>query len=339
MKPYLLTEVPKDIFNAGFKAKNDIRVALQAEVEDLTVPESFRFDKIPAFLRLMWQLGRIPKGSRLYIQCPIYSFFNQRFMSRLCDKLERGCFRITLILHDVDSLRYPDRAEWLGPLERRLYHMAETVIVHNESMKEILQQTHGLSPEKMVTLGIFDYLYDRDPVGADADYTRTVFVAGNLDPEKSGYIYGLGRLADTLTINLYGGNFRREAAPETLRYQGSFPPDELPRHLQGNFGLIWDGISVTECTGQTGEYLRINNPHKTSLYLAAGFPVIIWKQAALAPFIVENGLGLAVDSLEELPRLLEQLTDEEYRGFVANVASFGALLRRGAYIRKALEIE
>ena len=96
---------------------------------------------------------------------------------------------------------------------------------------------------------------------------------------------------------------------------------------------------MTECTGQTGEYLRINNPHKTSLYLAAGFPVIIWKQAALAPFIVENGLGLAVDSLEELPRLLEQLTDEEYRGFVANVASFGALLRRGAYIRKALEIE
>ena len=49
MKPYLLTEVPKDIFNAGFKAKNDIRVALQAEVEDLTVPESFRWDKIPAF--------------------------------------------------------------------------------------------------------------------------------------------------------------------------------------------------------------------------------------------------------------------------------------------------
>ena len=47
MKPYLLTEVPKDIFNAGFKAKNDIRVALQAEVEDLTVPESFRWDKIP----------------------------------------------------------------------------------------------------------------------------------------------------------------------------------------------------------------------------------------------------------------------------------------------------
>lgn len=337
MKPYLLTEIPRDIYNAGFKAKNDIRITLQAGMTDLQVRESFRFDKIPAFFRLLWQLVRIPRGSCLYIQCPIYSFFNKKFLPPICSVIARRQLRVILILHDVDSLRYPDRALWLRPMERRLYSLADTVIVHNEQMKATLQTTHGVPAEKMVVLGIFDYLYDRTPAGADEAYSHTVFVAGNLDPQKSGYIYDLGKLSDCLTVNLYGANFDQTAASDALKYQGSFSPDELPQHLRGNFGLIWDGPSITECAGQTGEYLRINNPHKTSLYLAAGFPVIIWSQAALAPFITENGLGISVDSLEQLPQRLGQLSSEEYRCLADNAAQFGAKLREGMFIRRAVE--
>ena len=337
MNSFLLTEIPQDIYNAGFKAKNDICEALQLDMTLLQVRESFRFDKIPAFFRLLRQLRALPKGARLYIQCPIYSFFNEKFLPIICLTIQRRQLRTVLILHDVDSLRYPDRAERLRPVERKLYALAERIIVHNDRMKAVLQETHAVPADKMVVLGIFDYRIDVSPAGADGEFTRTVFVAGNLDPEKSGYIYRLGALADSMTVNLYGGHFAKEQASEALHYQGSFPPDKLPVHLQGNFGLIWDGPSVTECAGQTGEYLRINNPHKTSLYLAAGFPVVIWSQAALAPFIEENGLGLAVDSLEQLPALLEQLSPETYRAMCARVREFGVRLRTGAYIRAAID--
>ena len=33
---------------------------------------------------------------------------------------------------------------------------------------------------------------------------------------------------------------------------------------------MWDGPSPDTCAGVYGAYLRYNNPHKTSLYLAAG---------------------------------------------------------------------
>ena len=33
------------------------------------------------------------------------------------------------------------------------------------------------------------------------------------------------------------------------------------------------------------DYLRINNPHKTSLYLACGIPIITWNKAAIAQYV------------------------------------------------------
>lgn len=334
MKPTLLTELPQNIYNAGYKAKNDIRLALTGQVEDLTVAECFRWDKLPAFWRLLGQLRRLPTGAELIMQCPIYSFFNKKFLPLLCRAIQKRQLRLTLILHDVDSLRYYDGA--LNKLEQQLYGLAHRVIVHNEEMKKVLWDTHGIPTEKMVVLGIFDYLLDEVPAGADETYTKTVLVAGNLDPQKSGYLYRLGELAQTVPLNLYGGNFDADQAADSLHYMGSFPPDRLPDELRGNFGLIWDGDSTDTCSGQTGQYLRINNPHKTSLYLAAGFPVIIWSEAALAPFITQNGLGLAVGSLADLPERLAQLTNQEYAAMRQAAATFGARLRQGEYIRRAL---
>ncbi|NRO11242.1 Beta-1,6-galactofuranosyltransferase WbbI [Lactobacillus helveticus] len=54
----------------------------------------------------------------------------------------------------------------------------------------------------------------------------------------------------------------------------------------------------------TGNYLRYNDPHKLSLYLASGIPVIIWKKAAEAKFVEENKVGITVDSLEDYRRYL-----------------------------------
>ena len=335
MNGYLLTELPHDILNAGFKAKNDVRVAL-SQLTDLTVKERFKFDKIPTFLRLLWRLYHLPKEATLVIQCPIYSFFNEKFVPAICRVLQQRQMKVVLIIHDVESLRHPDKTARLLPVERQLFALAEKIIVHNEAMKERLQVSHGVPADKMTVLGIFDYVYDGNTKGADEQFTRTVFVAGNLDPEKSGYVYRLGQL-DGVHVNAYGGNFDADAAADNITYKGAFPPDELPLKLEGNFGLVWDGPLLSGCAGQAGEYLRINNPHKTSLYLAAGFPVIIWKQAALAPFIIENGLGLAVESLEELPALFDTLAQEDYRRMAAQAAAYGARLRDGDFMRRAVE--
>ena len=119
-------------------------------------------------------------------------------------------------------------------------------------------------------------------------------------------------------------------------YNGSFSPEELVSHLEGSFGLVWDGISAETCAGAFGEYLRINNPHKLSLYLAAGLPVIIWKEAALAPFVAENKVGFAVSSLYEIRDVVDRLPDNEYQTMKENAKQIGLHLRKGQYLLTAL---
>jgi hypothetical protein len=106
--------------------------------------------------------------------------------------------------------------------------------------------------------------------------------------------------------------------------------------MEGSFGLVWDGETTQTCSGTYGEYLRINDPHKASLYLASGMPVIIWKEAALADYILKNGCGIAVDSIEEIPARVKELTPGEYETIRTNTIKIAGRLRGGRYTVRAL---
>ena len=98
---------------------------------------------------------------------------------------------------------------------------------------------------------------------------------------------------------------------------------------------MWDGDSIDACSGNWGEYLRINNPHKTSFYICAGLPVIIWNQSAMSKFIVENKLGICVSSLSELSEALNHVSKEEYDEICASVEAFRKKLVDGYFFREA----
>ena len=136
------------------------------------------------------------------------------------------------------------------------------------------------------------------------------------------------------TYNLYGVGYTADFP--NLKYMGSFPPDDLPKVLKGSYGLIWDGDSLDTCTGSYGEYLRINNPHTTSLYLSSGIPVVIWKEAALADFVIENNVGIAVDSLENIESILGKVTKEDYDKMKKNAYKLSKKLRSGYFTMNAI---
>ena len=162
---------------------------------------------------------------------------------------------------------------------------------------------------------------------------QPIIVAGNLAQEKAGYLYSLPAEP---AYNLYGVGFDESRALENENYFGSFLPDELPAALEGGFGLVWDGDSAETCSGVFGEYLRYNNSHKASLYLASGFPLVVWKQSALSHFVLENGCGIAVDSLQDLKATIDNLSDTDYQDLVENTKRVGKGIRDGHYLLTAL---
>lgn len=339
---------------AGVKARDDVEVILgQMGCLPLDIPfnddrrrNAGRLEKIRWHFRIwkIWErnLEKLQKGDCIYVQFPIieHSFLLPYLFKRL---LERG-IKVVLIIHDLELLRVAIRPEVskikklrLKVEEKNALRYASQLIVHNARMKTYMMQLN-ISGSKIIPLNIFDYLIP----GLDEERLNQrilgkgfpVIIAGNLRPHKAQYVY---QLPDSCSFNLYGVGYEGREK-EQICYQGMFRPEELPYALNGSFGLVWDGVSADTCSGIYGEYLKINNPHKASLYIASGIPVIIWSQAALADFVLENGCGITIDSLLDIRERLENISDCDYQKMRMNTAVVAKRLRSGYYLKNAVEI-
>lgn len=329
--------------NAGGKAREDMiaiagRYGIQPyEIvwDDLGERNAVNLLKLQEKAVKEWnqKMDALYAGDTLYVQFPTVRYFF--FLDRMLKKAKKNGVRIILLIHDIESLRNSGREEPKGALNRALYQVeqgcfacADLIVSHNSRMTGYLIR-RGIPSRKIRNLGIFDYLIPGYE-GKEYHGDHSLIVAGNLSDEKSGYIQ---KIPQEIDVNLYGGNYE-DHDRKNLHYHGSFAPDDLIRNMSGGFGLVWDGSSVKRCEGVFGNYMRYNNPHKMSLYLAAGFPVIIWKEAALASFVKKNHCGICVDSLEEVPGILKKLSDAEYESMKKNAEKIGRELREGVHAGK-----
>ena len=81
---------------------------------------------------------------------------------------------------------------------------------------------------------------------------------------------------------------------------------------------------------------RYNNPHKLSLYLAVGLPVIIWSEAAEADFVLQENVGIVVDSLKELADKLKKVDKVRYNEMRMNAKCVSKKLRNGDFLLSAI---
>lgn len=339
--------------SAGTKAREDVnKILAQMGWKEISAafPENDRKnqskrEKLRNHLDLyqVWRkaLAKLHRGDTLLVQFPV---INHTLLFYWClREVQRRGVRIVLLIHDLELLRVLARGDVSGGERLRIHIEEETLlnicdrmIVHNRAMKRKLVSL-GFDRSKMVSLGIFDYLADRED-GDPAEFGRAqqegpVVIAGTLRRHKCGYVYALP--AD-LPVRMYGVGYEGEGT-KIHEYLGSFPPEDLPEVLDGSFGLVWDGDRCDTCSGAYGEYLRINNPHKASLYIASGLPVIIWEQAALAEFVLRHHCGIAAASLEEIPAKISAMSPEEYQSMVLDTRKIARRLRGGKYTRRAVE--
>ena len=117
-------------------------------------------------------------------------------------------------------------------------------------------------------------------------------------------------------------------------------PDEIPGKLKGKYGLVWDGNTTRGCSGPVGEYTKINNPHKMSLYISSGIPIIAWSQAAIAEFINQYQIGITVDRIDSLSKELSTISEKQYLSMKKNVLELRKKLIHGEFLKRVLkEIE
>ncbi|MCH3919917.1 MAG: hypothetical protein LKE39_05500 [Sphaerochaeta sp.] len=346
---YFISESVGNEKHAGSKARRDLEsLFLAKQYQPIEIPAVSQKATKHMFLLMVRQrkkyhlmkhaFSSIAPNSVLLIQYPCVEL--SLFWFRSIKELHRRGISVVLLVHDLDGIRFSARKDVKEKevlyLETLQFAKADFGIVHNSRMKQYLV-AKGISEAKLVELGIFDYLISPyEPLRiAERMIGRTlpIVIAGNLSSGKASYVY---HLPEGIAFNLYGVNYDGSQTTANVHFKGAFEPDELPYVLSGSFGLVWDGDSIDCCSGGWGAYLRYNNPHKTSLYLASGLPVIIWKEAALATFVLDNKCGLVVDSLPQLAGLIASLSDAEYEALRRNADLVGKRLRGGYYTYHAI---
>ena len=224
MKYYLKEEFLHDnnVKNAGNKARNDVEEIVKREGYQalvLSVDNWYEMSTVKAQLHKSKAFGQaldqLQQGDELLIQFPMlhHSFFTTHHVK----KAQKKGVKVNFIIHDLEALRYVNVENF--PLKHKiriqiqesgLLGAADGIIAHNPIMKSVLVDK-GIAEDKIVSLGIFDYLIPNFQEKTGLSKNQPIIVAGNLAQEKAGYLYSLPAKP---AYNLYGVGFDESRALE-----------------------------------------------------------------------------------------------------------------------------
>ena len=325
-----------NLTSAGNKAKTDNEDTLaEMGAINLGLPRTIRNSKILAFFLDLIGIIRacilLQKDDVLFLQYPVKKYF-----SFLCHVAHlKGAKTISLI-HDLGSFR---RKKLTIQKEINRLSDSDYIIASNEKMKGWLKE-HGLQ-KPVGALGLFDYRSESicPEEVTEREQVKVVY-AGALSMKKNSFLVDLSQTLSNWQLLVCGNKEGLQGLQNNpqITYQGFVPSEEFIKHIDADFGLVWDGDSLAGCSGEYGQYLKWNSPHKVSFYLRAGLPLIIWKEAAVAPIIEEAGVGITIRSLKELDDRLKALTLEDYQKMKANTVIMAKRLNEGYFLHQALEV-
>ena len=327
---------------AGNKAKTDNEDTLQQlGAVNLGLRRTMYPNKVVTFFLdlagVVHYVFAVRRGDTILLQYPVKKYF--AFLCRVA--AWRGAKTIALI-HDLGSFR---RKKLTVEKEiSRLMH-ADYVIASNETMKQWLLDAGYKHP--LGALGLFDYrseakhqpLADSPLPAGDASSPFRLVYAGALAMRKNAFLLKLAQKPLPFELHIYGNRNGLPDMPDNphIIFHPFTPADTFIAEAEGDFGFVWDGDSLDSCTGNFGEYLRYNSPHKVSFYLRAGKPIIIWRQAAVASIIEREGIGLCIDNIDELEQLMQRLSPDEMDKMRRNVERVSQRLATGKYLEEALQ--
>lgn len=319
---YSIEFVPLDAYHAGYKAVIDItRIIHELGYVPLVIGNgqlnsfSRRWQTLYNVLKLFFLLKR---GDECFVQWPTGS----RLVILLYYVFRIKKVGTQLLIHDLRSIRDYEKDD----MEMLFLNYSGIVIAHTPSMKDLLI-SKGISSDKVRLMTTFDYLIDNKEQPY-REYSRDIVFAGNF--AKSKFLQELMKHPLDFNLNCYGKKVIPMAPP--LVYKGFFSPGEI-KNIEGSWGLVWDGDSISSCSGAYGEYMRVNSPHKVSLYIVARLPVIMWEEAALAYYVKENGLGILVKSLNQIPLRLKEVNKERYNQLLSNIDKERHKLINGQHLK------
>ncbi|WP_057895132.1 hypothetical protein [Lacticaseibacillus brantae] len=321
-------------FDASAKAKDDIaKIGVAAGYKPIHV--FFYNDNgesdAAKISRIDGLTAGLNSGDMVVIQYP--SWISHKFDTFFIDQMNKRGMKPVVFAHDVDSWRFESVKNDFDEIE--YFNKAAVLVVHGPAMANRLREEGVTVP--MVDYRLLDYLdddhsWDKYEISIDT-FQREIVLAGNLF--KSNYLIDWPYDTPATALGVTNDELanRLNANPK-VTYGGAYHQWDLINHLPRAFGLAWD----INLEGKSyADYTNYNHPHKVSLYISHGMPVIVPKSSAVAPFIEANKLGFALNSLDEIDDIVLRTPDDVLADTLTHTAQMGRLLRDGWFTANALQ--
>ncbi|TCZ69036.1 hypothetical protein [Flaviaesturariibacter aridisoli] len=317
------------LFHGGVGNKDAETVLLQAGYVGLRLGDEYAFGPAAKVrrLRAAWRLQRdLPQGATILFQWPLYASLHRRLLAHLAR--HRRDLRLLCFLTDINGIKDGDQR--LLEQELKYLRRFSEFIVHNEAMRGWLEQK--IPAARCSDIGFFDFL--AQPAPGERRCGPELCFAGALD--KSPFLARLAAYPE-LHFHLYGPGGDALAGMPNARYYGVFPAPELPGRIEGSFGLLWDGSDDRGLGGPLGDYARYISPHKLSLYLLSGLPVICHRDSAAAALVQRFRIGIAVSSIGEIGAAIQNLDAGDYEAMRRNMVPLAVRISTGRCLLHAIE--
>lgn len=323
----IVSQYASGLLNAGPKAKIDIEKILKEEFNSKVYTLKLTGKEEQGILNR--NIYRLRKAifSLKYLKGEEITIIQFPFINDI--KFTKKIKHKVAVIHDLYGIRKNDLK--IEKREINFLGTCEFIVAHNNKMKQYLVQK-GIDTKKIYVLELFDYLCD-EISNNNHDLNKNdikIVYTGNLD--KAPFLKQIESDKMDFTMNVYG--VKNEIINnEKIAYKGKYIPDELPNHIEGDLGLVWDG-NFDESDENDGfkNYTRFNNPHKLSCYIAAKLPVIVWKKAAVAEFVNKYNVGYTINNIYDINKI--DFTD--YKIKQENVGKLSAKVRSGDFTKKVI---
>ena len=253
------------------------------------------------------------------LQFPFWS--DMRYNYSLMEHITAYNCKVIIFVHDLRALMFDWGEENLLNAVKYL-NRADVLILPSKAMHDLLI-TKGLTVEKIVYQEVWDY-----PMNLSfprPTFKRRLIFTG--DAERFPFVNDWTYETD---LDLYSKSVPK-ASCEKVHYMGytSSDADLFSAIARGGVGLVW-------ATDGQLEYYKYNQPFKAGTFLAAGVPIIAQHGTNIAGFIEKHDIGYVVDSLDEVDRIMQSMTEREYKHLLDNIRGIQFLIQNGYYTRRAL---
>jgi len=242
--------------------------------------------------------------------------------------------RIIAYVYDLPIVQVPppSKAERMRALEleREFFDLIDVFMVFNDEMAKYLNK-QGIENKRIVTYEILDHYGPPPPPLKPLGKPVRIVYAGALSRETVGPLERLGKCGNCRYV-FYGKDegFLKGIMREDFEYRGFIPPTKIYKHLQeADFGLL-------SYHPRKAYYMRLGHGDKFTLYIASGLPVITLSNLEYPVKLVEKyRVGYIARSLEEIPDIVANITEEEYRKTRQNVIQLSRKITQGYFFKKA----